>query len=127
MISQTIMICKLLRRACLPRSLDSEQVDWADALRIELRLHSIGERADDESVAGMLIIRIAQANNFAPSGNGLYTLWQHGNHDGDDDVDLADYNVLASNFSPAGYGAVPEPTGLCLLLTALLVLARVKF
>ena len=44
-------------------------------------------------------------------------------------VDLADYNVLASNFSPAGYGAaaVPEPASLCLLLTALLVLARVRF
>ena len=44
--------------------------------------------------------------------------WNGGNSDGDNDVDLADYNVLASNFSPAGYGAaaVPEPS------TALLAL-----
>ena len=71
----------------------------------------------------------ALATNFEPSGNGLSTLWQHGNSDGDNDVDLADYNVLASNFYPAGYGAaaVPEPASLCLLLTALLVLARVRF
>ena len=57
-------------------------------------------------------------------------LWQDGNSDGDSDVDLADYNVLASNFAPAGYGAaaaVPEPTRLCLLLAGLLVLARVRF
>ena len=72
---------------------------------------------------------MALANNFEPSGNGLSTLWQHGNTDGDNDVDLVDYNVLASNFSPAGYGAaaVPEPASVCLLLTALLVLARVRF
>ena len=67
--------------------------------------------------------------NFDPIGTYGPYLWQDGNSDGDNDVDLADYNGLASNFSPAGYGAaaVPEPTSLCLLLTALLVLARVRF
>jgi len=71
----------------------------------------------------------ALATNFDPTGSLGSHGWEHGNSDGDSDVDLADYNVLASNFSPAGYGAaaVPEPTSLCLLLTALLVLARVRF
>ena len=71
----------------------------------------------------------ALASNFDPTGSlGLHG-WDHGNSDGDNDVDLADYNVLASNFSPAGYGdaAVPEPTSLCLLLTAMLLLARIRF
>ena len=69
------------------------------------------------------------ATNFDPIGADGPYLWQDGNTDGDDDVDLADYNALASNFSPAGYGAapVPEPASLCLLLTALLLLARVRF
>jgi hypothetical protein len=47
-----------------------------------------------------------------------------------DDIDLSDYNVLAANFSPAGYGAVavPEPASACLLLAGLLLLlARVGF
>ena len=37
--------------------------------------------------------------------------WEHGNSDGDTDVDLTDYNTLAVNFVPSGYGAqvVPEP------------------
>jgi len=54
-------------------------------------------------------------------------LWLEGNFDGDPDIDPGDYNRLASNFSPAGYGAaaaVPEPTSLCLLLAGLLVLAH---
>ena len=56
-------------------------------------------------------------------------LWPEGNFDDDPDIDLADYNVLASNFAPAGYddAAVPEPASVCLLLAGLLVLARVRF
>lgn len=66
------------------------------------------------------------ASNFDPIG--AYG-WNDGNSDGDNDIDLSDYNALASNFQPLGYGAaaVPEPTSVCLLLTALLVLARVRF
>ena len=71
----------------------------------------------------------ALVNNFDPLGIYGPYLWQHGNSDGDNDIDLSDYNALASNFQPLGYGAaaVPEPTSVCLLLTALLVLARVRF
>jgi hypothetical protein len=51
--------------------------------------------------------------------------WGLGNFDGDDDVDLSDYNWLAGNFTPTGYATVvvPEPTTCCLLLAGLLLLA----
>ena len=43
--------------------------------------------------------------------------------DGDGDVDLGDYNSLASNFAPGGYGpaAVPEPAAALLALLGMLV------
>jgi hypothetical protein len=43
--------------------------------------------------------------------------------------DVADYNALASNFSPSGYGAaaVPEPASVCPLLPGPLLLTRVRF
>ena len=65
------------------------------------------------------------ANNFDPTGSLGPHGWDHGNSDGDSDVDLADYNVLASNFAPAGYGAaaVPEPSSLVLFLAAILAVA----
>jgi hypothetical protein len=71
----------------------------------------------------------ALATNFDPTGSLGPHGWNDGNSDGDNDIDLTDYNALAANFSPIGYGAaaVPEPASLCLLLTALLVLARVRF
>jgi hypothetical protein len=63
--------------------------------------------------------------NFHLSGNGLSTLWQHGNSDGD----LTDYNVLASNFSPAGYEvvAVPEPGSIVLIIARFLPAAGVGY
>ena len=51
-------------------------------------------------------------------------LWQDGNSDGDDDIDLSDYNALTANFSAVGYGAeaVPEPcTAIIALLGMLLI------
>ena len=38
--------------------------------------------------------------------------WNEGNFDGD--TDISDFNLLASNFSPAGYAtsAIPEPSTL---------------
>ena len=48
---------------------------------------------------------------------------EQGNFDGDGNVDLSDYNSLASNFNPLGYGtaAVPEPAAALLALLALLL------
>ena len=60
--------------------------------------------------------------NFAPGGTGL--AWTDGDFDFDGDIDLSDYNSLASNFRPLGYGiaAVPEPaTALLAVLAMLLV------
>ena len=67
--------------------------------------------------------------SLAATENGHNSAYLRGDTDLDRNVDLADYNVLASNFFPAGYGAaaVSEPTSLCLLLGGLLVLARVRF
>jgi len=49
--------------------------------------------------------------------------WTDGNSDGD--VDLTDYNALASNFQPLGYGAaaVPEPSAALLALLATLLVS----
>ena len=58
--------------------------------------------------------------------NGL--LWNEGNFDGDGDIDITDFNLLASNFSPDGYAtsAIPEPS--TMLLTSLaLILVGVSF
>ena len=44
------------------------------------------------------------------------------------DVDTTDFNFLASNFAPEGYGtsAVPEPSALLLDLLGLMLLADVR-
>ena len=64
-----------------------------------------------------LCARLALARD--PLGSAKECYW-----DGDGDVDLTDYNWLASNFAPGGYGtaAVPEPASVCLLLAGLLAL-----
>tara|TARA_B100000809_G_scaffold259222_1_gene303834 strand:- start:48 stop:527 length:480 start_codon:yes stop_codon:yes gene_type:complete len=48
-----------------------------------------------------------------------------GDTDGDMDVDLSDYNALASNFKPLGYGAaaVPEPSTALLALLGMLLIS----
>ena len=62
----------------------------------------------------------------AATVNGHRFPYLRGDTDLDRNVDLADYSALASNFSPAGYGAVPEPASVCLLLAGLLFLARAR-
>ena len=61
-------------------------------------------------------LELPRSSHFSPGGTGLF--WPQGNFDGDEDVDLADYNHLAGDFRPGGYGApvheVPEPTSLVL-------------
>ena len=44
------------------------------------------------------------------------------------DVDITDFNFLASNFAPDGYGAsaVPEPSSLLLALLGLMLLTGVR-
>ena len=44
------------------------------------------------------------------------------------DVDITDFNFLASNFAPDGYGAsaVPEPSSLLLALLGLMLLAGAR-
>ena len=44
------------------------------------------------------------------------------NVDGDADIDLSDYNWLAANFNPGGYGttAVPEPVSLAICMMGLI-------
>lgn len=76
----------------------------------------------------------ALATNFAPVGDGDPTngpFWDQGNFDGDDDIDITDFNALATNFVPMGYGgstaSIPEPAGLLLIMTALVVLARQRW
>jgi len=50
-------------------------------------------------------------------------LWQDGNSDGHDDIDLSAYNALTANFSAVGYGAaaVPEPSTALLTLLGMLL------
>ena len=48
-----------------------------------------------------------------------------GDFDNDNDIDLGDYNSLATNFSPLGYdiASVPEPAAASLFIAAVLLLA----
>ena len=76
----------------------------------------------------------ALATNFSPVGDGDPTngpFWDQGNFDGDDDIDITDFNALATNFVPMGYGgstaSIPEPAGLLLIMSALVVLARQRW
>jgi len=50
-----------------------------------------------------------------------------GKFDGDDDIDITDFNSLASNFAPTGYATptVPEPRALVLAFLAFAVLSDV--
>jgi len=53
--------------------------------------------------------------------------WNFGNFDGDDDIDITDFNFLASNFAPDGYGAsnvVPEPSSFILCVFGILAVSR---
>ncbi|MBI83651.1 MAG: hypothetical protein CMJ81_10685, partial [Planctomycetaceae bacterium] len=99
----------------------------ATTVQLQNLLARAGDTDGDEDVDLSDYNRLA--TNFDPVGTlGPYG-WSDGNFDEDGDIDLADYNALAGNFAPAGYGAaaVPEPASVCLLLAALLVLARVRF
>jgi len=54
--------------------------------------------------------------------------WHLGNFDGDGDIDITDFNFLASNFAPSGYGAtnvVPEPSTMALVLFGLIIVSGV--
>ena len=49
-------------------------------------------------------------------------MWTDGDFDSDGDIDLSDYNALASGFAPGGYGstsAVPEPMSIVLAILGL--------
>ena len=50
-----------------------------------------------------------------------------GNFDGDPDIDITDFNFLASNFASDGYGAsnvVPEPSSFILCVFGILAVSR---
>ena len=66
------------------------------------------------------------AHFFDASGRFGPNEWWEGNFDGDDDVDITDFNFLASNFAPDGYGtsAIPEPSAMLLALLGLILLGR---
>ena len=60
--------------------------------------------------------------------------WTEGNFDQDIDVDvdITDFNGLAGNFAPSGYGAsatsnTPEPAGILLTALGLLALALLRW
>jgi len=66
-------------------------------------------------------------NRFAPRATAPHS-WTEGNFDGDDDIVITDFNFLAANFAPDGYGAsaVPEPSSLLLALLGLMLLAGAR-
>ena len=68
------------------------------------------------------------ATHFDPDGATAPHSWLEGNFDGDNDIDITDFNFLASNFAPDGYGAsaVPEPSSLLLALLGLMLLTGVR-
>ena len=50
--------------------------------------------------------------------------WNEANFDGDDDIDITDFNFVAANFSDTGYGtsAVPEPSAALLATLGIILL-----
>ena len=71
--------------------------------------------------------RVRQGEIYVVS-RGVWPLWHEGNFDGDDDIDITDFNFLASNFAPGSYGAsaVPEPSSLLLTLLGLILFAGLR-
>ena len=60
------------------------------------------------------------AANFDPAGaNAASNTWGNANFDGDNDIDVTDFNSLAANVSPGGYGKIPEPTTVHLVIVGL--------
>ena len=58
----------------------------------------------------------------------VVTQFRRGDTEFDRDVDITDFNFLAANFAPDGYGAsaVPEPSSLLLALLGLMLLAGAR-
>ena len=54
--------------------------------------------------------------------------WTAGNFNGDHSIDITDFNFLAANFAPDGYGtsAIPEPSAMLLALLGLMLLAEAR-
>ena len=64
------------------------------------------------------------AENYDPSGSSGYT-WKQADFDNDFDIDITDFNLLSANYAPDGYAAdnnaIPEPTGLALVLLGVFI------
>ena len=74
-----------------------------------------------------MYIRNSLIRSDDPDGATAPHSWLEGNFDGDNDIDITDFNFLASNFAPDGYGAsnaIPEPSSFILCVFGILAVSR---
>ena len=113
-------------RPLLCRNVHTNSVSECDPQAVSLRCAAEVDRCrKQQSLTTSFLTTI----NFDPDGAKAPHSCLEGNFDGDNDIDITDFNFLASHFAPGRYGAsaVPEPSAFLLVLLAVILLGGITF
>ena len=81
----------------------------------------------DGQLGSRVYIRNSLIRSDDPDGATAPHSWLEGNFDADGDIDITDFNFLASNFASDGYGAsnaIPEPSSFIMCLFGIVAVSR---